>query len=76
MGSEKSTRYGECESMSQILSKTIIKVCHHWFAVITSFFVLESKSNFSIFRGIELKFGGGVNSVTLISYFMSILPYN
>ena len=32
-------------------------------------------TNFSIFRGIKRKFGGGVNSETLISYFMSILPH-
>ena len=32
-------------------------------------------ANFSIFRGIKLKFGGGVNFETLISYFMSSLSY-
>ena len=42
-----------------------------------SFFVLGVKSpNFDqhfIVRGIKLRFGGGVNSETLISYFMLIL---
>ena len=51
----------------------------HWYAVITSFFVLGVKvkllTNFPTFRRIKLKFGGGVNFDTLISYFMSILPY-
>ena len=46
--------------------------------MITSFFVFRVNvqlfANFSIFGGIELKFGGVVNSETLISYFMSILP--
>ena len=45
----------------------------------TSFFVLGVKVklliNFSIFGGFKLKFGGGVNSETLTSYFMSILPH-
>ena len=66
--------------MSQILSKAIIKLmtselvrCNY---VILCFGVkVQLLSNFSIFRMIELKFGGGVNSETLISYFMLILPY-
>ena len=63
--------------MSQILSKTIIKIDerHHRHAVITLLFVLEVKvqllTNFSSFRGIRLKFGGGVNSEILIPYLMS-----
>ena len=47
--------------------------------MITSFFVFRVKvqlfTNFSFFGGIELKFGGVVNSETLISYLMSSLPY-
>ena len=31
-------------------------------------------TNFSIFKGIKLKFGGGVSSQMLISYFTSVLP--
>ena len=66
--------------MSQILSKTVIKLmtsslvrCNYTnlcFGV-----KVQLLPNFPIFRGIKLKFGGGVNSETLISYFMSILPY-
>ena len=66
--------------MSQILSKTIIKLvtsslvpCNY---VILCFGVkVQLLTNFSIFGGIKLKFGGEVNSETLISYFMSILPH-
>ena len=53
--------------MSQIVSKTIIKFG----------FCFRSESptfdQLFIFRGIKLKFGGGTNSETLISYFMLIL---
>ena len=45
----------------------------------TSFFVLGVKvqllTNFSISRGIKLKFGPWVNFEMLILYFMSILPH-
>ena len=66
--------------MSQILSKTVIKLmtssvvwCNY---VILCFGVkVQLFTNFPIFRRIKLKSGGGVNSETLISYFMSILPY-
>ena len=63
-------------SMSQIVSKAVTKL-------VTSpllsgnyviFFLFPGpKSNFSIFKEIRLKFGGGVNSETPNSYFMSIL---
>ena len=47
--------------------------------VIKSFYVFRVKvqlfTNFSIFIGIKLKFGGGVNSVTLVAYFISVLPH-
>ena len=49
----------------------------HYNYVIFCFGVkVQLLTNFSIFRRIKLKFGGGVTSETLISYFMSILPYN
>ena len=62
--------------MSQILSKTMIKfMTSSLVAVITSFSVFGVKVQLFIFRGIKLKFGGRVNSETLISYFMSVLQY-
>ena len=70
--------------MSQIISKTVVKLMISSYhkemisAVITSFFLFGVKCQlltiFPIFRVIKLKFGGGVNSETLMSYFMSILP--
>ena len=64
--------------MPQIVSKTIVKLmtsplvpCNY---VILCF--QGQNPTFDqpfIFRGIKLKFGGGVNSETLISCFMSIL---
>ena len=35
---------------------------------------MQLLTNFSIFGEIKLKFSGGVNSKTLISYFVSIFP--
>ena len=66
--------------MSQILSKTIIKLMTSSLVRCdTSFFVLGVKvqllANFPIFTGIKLKIGGGVNSEALISHFVPILPY-
>ena len=66
--------------MLQIVSKAVIKLMMSPLVpVITSFFVFGVKvqllSNFSIFRRIRLEFGGGVNSETRITYFMSILPH-
>ena len=63
-----------CHKLS---SKTVIKLMTSPLSpVITSFFVFAVKfqllTNFSIFRVIQLKFGGGINSETLISYLMSI----
>ena len=66
--------------MSQILSKSLINLmtsslvpCNY--AILCFGVKVLLLTNFSIFRGIKLKFDDGVNSETLISYFMSILPY-
>ena len=66
-------------SISQIVYKSIIKLmtsllvpCNY---VIFYFGVkVQPFTKFSIFGEIKLKFGGGVNSETLISCFMSIVP--
>ena len=67
MGSEKSTRYGREGGRRGIPSLLLI------------FFLFGIKAqlltNFSVFRGVKVKFGEGVNSETLISYFMSRLPH-
>ena len=67
------------ESVSQLLSKTIIKLMMSSLVRCNCHSVLGVKVQlFFIFRGIKVKFGGGVNSevlISLISYFMSVLPY-
>ena len=68
--------------MSQILSKTIIESMTSLLAN-CNFIILwggggvkvQLLTKLSIFLGIKLKFGGGGNSETLISCFLSILPY-
>ena len=67
-----------CARMSQIVPKTIIKVmtsplvpCNY--AILCFRGQSPTFDKHFISRGIKLKFGGGVNSETLISYFMSIL---
>ena len=65
--------------MCQSISKTVIKfVTSPLFASNYVILVFRLKVqlliNFSIFTGIKLKFGGGVNSETLNSLFMSMLP--
>ena len=75
-----SNKIWQCESMSRILSKTLIKLmtsslvrCNY---VIFCFGVkVQPFTDFSIFGEIKLKIGGRVNFETLIAYFMSILPY-
>ena len=64
--------------MAQSVSKAVIKMVTS--PLVPSYHVIlcfQSQSpsliNFSIPKGIELKFGGGVNSKTLISCFMPIL---
>ena len=66
--------------MSQIVSKTVIKLMTS--SLVRCNYVIlcfggqsPTFDQLFIFRGIKLKFVGGVNSVTLISYFMFILPY-
>ena len=66
--------------MSEVVSKTIIKLITslliYYNYVIRCFGVkVQLLTNFSVSTGIKLKFGGGVNSETLILYFMSILPH-
>ena len=64
-----------CASMSKIVSKTVIKLMTSplvpWNYVILCFCGQDLTSDqLFILRGIKVKFCGGVNSETLISYFM------
>ena len=63
--------------MSNIPSKTIIKLLMSSL-VCCNYIILcfgAKVQLFFMFGGIKQKFGRGVNSELLISYFMSILPY-
>ena len=65
--------------MSEIVSKTITELMTS--PLVPSNYVslcfrvrVRLLTIFSVLRGIKLKFGGGVSSEALISYFMSFLP--